>query len=66
MERGTVVSFNNETGCGVIRTTNGRKTFFHYSDLINENFRTLHEGRQVYFDSTKVQQESTMIRIRLR
>ena len=66
MERGTVVSFNTETGCGVIRATDGRKTFFHYSELRNENFRTLHEGQQVYFDSTKIQQEPMLIRIRPR
>jgi len=66
MKRGTVVSFNNETGCGVIKATNGEKAFFHYSELENENFKTLHEGRQVYFDSTKIQKEPAMITLRLR
>ena len=66
MERGTIISFNRETGCGVIKSLRGEKTFFHYSNLKNESFKTLHEGKQVYFDFTKILNEAIPMNIRLR
>ena len=48
-ETGTVKWFNDGKGYGFIARDVGEDVFVHYSAIVGEGFRTLHEGQQVEF-----------------
>ena len=50
---GTVKWFNNSKGYGFIARDGGEDVFVHFSAIQSEGFRTLQEGQQVEFESTK-------------
>jgi CspA family cold shock protein len=48
MNRGTVKWFNERKGFGFIaREDNDEDVFVHYSAIVSEGFKTLHEGDEV-------------------
>jgi CspA family cold shock protein len=47
---GTVKWFNNQKGYGFITGEDGKDVFVHFSGLNMDGFRSLEEGRRVYFD----------------
>ena len=52
MERlkGTVKWFNNAKGYGFIGRDDGPDVFVHYSGIVGEGFKKLHEGDRVEFE----------------
>ena len=51
MNRGTVKWFNVRKGFGFIaREDNDEDVFVHYSAIVSEGFKTLHEGDEVTFE----------------
>lgn len=46
---GTVKWFNESKGYGFITREGGPDLFVHFSNIIGDGFRTLHEGQQVSF-----------------
>lgn len=46
---GTVKWFNESKGYGFITREGGPDLFVHFSNIVGEGFRTLHEGQQVSF-----------------
>ena len=48
--KGTVKWFNDSKGYGFIQQTEGDDVFVHFSAIVGEGFRTLHEGDQVGFE----------------
>jgi len=51
MNRGTVKWFNERKGFGFIaREDNDEDVFVHYSAIVSEGFKTLHEGDEVTFE----------------
>ena len=52
MNRGTVKWFNERKGFGFIaREDNDEDVFVHYSAIVSEGFKTLHEGDEVTFET---------------
>jgi len=50
-ERGTVVSFNDAVGHGIIRSTErGDELFVSFAGILGEGIRTLTEGQSVDFE----------------
>ena len=49
-ERGTVVTFNNAEGHGVIRSERGDDLFVSFAGILGEGFRSLSEGQTVDFE----------------
>lgn len=47
--KGTVKWFNDRKGFGFIVDENGNDVFAHYSHIIRDGFKTLHEGQAVEF-----------------
>ena len=47
---GTVKWFNETKGFGFISADNGQDVFAHYSEISNNGFKTLFEGKRVKFD----------------
>jgi CspA family cold shock protein len=47
---GKVKRFNKTKGYGFIQTDDERDVFFHYSELIMDEFKTIDEGAAVEFD----------------
>ena len=47
---GKVKWFNNEKGYGFIIKENYDDIFVHYSQIMEEGYRSLNEGQQVQFD----------------
>ena len=47
--KGTVKWFNEGKGFGFIAQENGPDVFAHYSSIVGNGFKTLHEGQQVEF-----------------
>jgi CspA family cold shock protein len=63
--KGTVKWFNDSKGYGFIQHTEGDDVFVHFSEILGDGFRTLHEGDSVEFevrDSDKGQQATNVIR----
>lgn len=54
MARGNVKWFNNKKGFGFITPTDGSTdVFVHYSSIQVEGYRSLKEGQEVEFETTK-------------
>ncbi len=47
--QGTVISFLKRKGYGFIRNQNNNKIFVHYSNIINQGYKTLEVGEEVEF-----------------
>ncbi|HAV19438.1 MAG TPA: cold-shock protein [Firmicutes bacterium] len=47
--KGSVKMFNKDKGYGFIRTEDGKDVFFHYSELVMDNFKTAQPGEEVEF-----------------
>lgn len=52
---GTVKWFNDEKGFGFIEQAEGKDVFVHFSAIIGEGRRTLHEGQKVKMNVTQGQ-----------
>jgi cold shock protein len=48
--QGTVRWFNNTRGYGFIGRENGPDVFVHYTGIVGEGYKTLHEGDTVEFE----------------
>ena len=48
--KGTVKWFNDSKGYGFIQQSEGDDVFVHFSAILGEGFRTLHEGDEVEFE----------------
>jgi CspA family cold shock protein len=48
-QTGTVKWFNESKGFGFIQREGGPDVFAHYTNIIGEGFRSLHEGQKVSF-----------------
>ena len=63
--KGTVKWFNDSKGYGFIQHREGDDVFVHFSGIVGDGFRTLHEGDSVEFevrDSDKGKQATNVIR----
>jgi CspA family cold shock protein len=60
---GTVTKF--EKSYGFIKADNGRSVFVHYSDILSEGYRVLHEGDKVSFDIEPGERGPIARRVRL-
>ncbi len=49
-EEGTVKWFDDRKGYGFISRTNGKDVFVHFSNIVQEGFKSLKEGDKVTFD----------------
>jgi CspA family cold shock protein len=47
---GTVRRFNNTRGYGFIGRDDGPDVFVHYTGIVGEGYKTLHEGDTVEFE----------------
>lgn len=47
---GTVKWFSPEKGYGFIERAGGDDVFVHFSAIMSEGYKTLHEGQRVQFD----------------
>lgn len=52
---GKVKWFNAEKGYGFINRGQGEDIFVHYSQIMEEGYRSLDEGQQVEFDLTETE-----------
>lgn len=50
---GFVKWFNNEKGYGFINVPNTEDIFVHFSSIIGDGYRSLHEGDHVIFELLK-------------
>lgn len=50
MEKGKVKWFNSEKGFGFINKGDDKDIFVHYSQILDNGYRTLEEGQDVEFD----------------
>lgn len=50
MSKGKVKWFNEAKGYGFIQRTDGDDVFVHFSAIVGDGYRTLHEGETVEFD----------------
>lgn len=53
MEKGRVKWFSNHKGYGFITTEAGNDVFVHHSAIQGDGFKTLDEGQEVEFETTK-------------
>lgn len=52
-DRGVVKYFNKEKGYGFIKRDGMADLFVHFKSIIDDDFKTLHEGQIVEFDIFK-------------
>ncbi len=52
---GKVKWFNAEKGYGFINRGQGEDIFVHYSQIMEDGYRSLEEGQQVEFDLTETE-----------
>ncbi len=64
MSQGTVIFFNNQTGCGIIADDKGLKVFVHRSAVQTNGFKTLREGQRVWFDMLETPREPQAINVK--
>jgi len=50
MARGKVKWWDNKKGLGFIAQEGGQDVFVHYTAILGEGFKTLHEGEEVIFE----------------
>jgi len=50
MPKGTVKWFNDAKGYGFIEQPGGDDIFVHFSAIVMDGFKTLHEGEEVEFE----------------
>jgi CspA family cold shock protein len=50
MSQGTVKWFNDQKGFGFISADDGKDYFVHFSGIVSEGYKTLHEGAKVQFE----------------
>lgn len=50
MATGRVKWFNEKKGFGFIESSEGKDVFVHFSGIVGDGFRTLHENEEVEFD----------------
>lgn len=50
MAAGKVKWFNAEKGYGFITGEDGKDIFVHFSNIVDEGFKTLNDGQDVEFD----------------
>ncbi|MHA3892848.1 cold-shock protein [Acinetobacter sp. GXMZU3951] len=50
---GTVKWFNETKGFGFIATDSGEDVFAHFSEIVSNGFKVLHEGQRVQFTITQ-------------
>ena len=65
MSKGTVKWFNDSRGYGFIARSEGDDLFVHFSAIITDGFRTLHEGDEVEFELAETEnglQASNVVR----
>jgi cold shock protein len=48
--KGSVKMFNKDKGYGFIRTDDGKDVFFHYSELVMDNYKIAEVGENVEFE----------------
>jgi CspA family cold shock protein len=63
---GTVKWFNSQKGFGFIEREGGPDVFVHYSAIVGDGYRELHEGDRVEFiitDGPKGPQASEVMRV---
>lgn len=54
MSTGTVKWFNEKKGFGFIEPEDGGKDLFiHYSNIVTDGFKTLHEGQKVEYTASE-------------
>lgn len=53
MANGKVKWFNASKGYGFIEQENGEDVFVHFSQIMEEGFKTLNEGQDVEFEITQ-------------
>ena len=51
--KGTVKWFNDSKGYGFITRPDGDDVFVHFSSIVGDGFRTLHEGDEVEYEITQ-------------
>ena len=62
--QGRVKWFDENKGCGIIRTDQGQDAAVRYPDIEGEGYRSLSEGERVEFEL--IQQSGTVRAIRIR
>ncbi|MEJ2722075.1 MAG: cold shock domain-containing protein [bacterium] len=50
MPRGVIKFFNDNKGYGFIESDDSTPVFVHFSSIVQDGYRTLQEGEEVYFD----------------
>lgn len=63
-EVGTVKWFNDRKGYGFISRANGKDVFVHFSNIVQEGFKSLKEGDRVTFDVQETQRGLQAINVR--
>jgi cold shock CspA family protein len=61
---GTVESWSDEAGWGVLRTPSGLSVFCHFSQVDDVGYRSLAPGSPVYFDTVRPGQDGCDARVR--
>ena len=64
MEKGVVLSFNEENGYGFVEGDDGEHHFVHHSAIEMDGFRTLARGDKVMFESVLGKRGPEAVRVR--